>query len=202
MWKLIYIWQLKLVFLFFFFLGWLVGGKLVTNWFVIWKKWYYHKSCRSKSRPKVFFFSLALFRYLLTKSIVRSRTSFFSVIKLQRINNPFNLAPRLFVTHIHTHTQAYIFFFWTWSYIYNIVSFFLSDYVKSRLTYESKLWDYRLDLSLFLLPCSCTLIKRNTKKGKTNHAIGKKPKSFWKAITNQMYWPSSFVSSSSLRAAS
>lgn len=85
---------------FFFFLGWrLVGGKLVTNWFVIWKKWYYHKSCRSKSRPKVFFFSLALFRYLLTKSIVRSRTSFFSVIKLQRINNPFNLAPRLFVTH-------------------------------------------------------------------------------------------------------
>lgn len=195
---------MKLVFLFFFFFSWV--GWWVGNWLPI-DLSYERNGTTIKvvvlSRGlKFFFFSLALFRHLLTKSIVRSRTSFFSVIKLQRINNPFNLAPRLFVTHINTHSQANIFFFWTWPYIYNIVSFFLSDYVKSRLTYESKLWDYRLDLSLFLLPCSCTLIKRNTKKGKTNHAIGKKPKSFWKAITNQTYWPSSFVSSSSLRAAS
>ena len=87
---------------FFSWVGWWVG-----NWLPI-DLSYERNGTTIKvvvlSRGLKFFFSRS-FRYLLTKSIVRSRTSFFSVIKLQRINNPFNLAPRLFVTHIHTHTH-------------------------------------------------------------------------------------------------
>ena len=161
----------------FFWVGWWVG-----NWLPI-DLSYERNGTTIKvvvlSRGLKFFFSRS-FRYLLTKSIVRSRTSFFSVIKLQRINNPFNLAlVYLSHTYTHTHTSLYLLLNLVLYLQYRIV--FLSDYVKSRLTYESKLWDYRLDLSL---PATLFMHanQKKYKKGKTNHAIGKNPSHFGKRL--------------------
>lgn len=91
-------------FFFFFFLGWLVGGKLVTNWFVIWKKWYYHKSCRSKSRPKVFFFFSLFFDICWQNQLFGLEHHFSLSLNFNGLIIRLTW-PLVYLSHTYTHTH-------------------------------------------------------------------------------------------------